>query len=878
MSLSRLLPRVARTVLAVATLAIGIEVQAASEWRTISRTIEYRSEGALVTRGDSAWLFNGFDRDVDIQPSVERYDVRSNRWTLLGGTSTSRARANAVTHNGTVRVGDEVWLIGGRVGDHPGRVSDQVWIYDLDDGDWRRGPTLPGPFAGGGAALVNGRIHVFGGLDPQARCDVSTHHVLDLARPGAGWRTLGGAAAMPKPRNHFATAVVDGVIYAIGGQHGHDRCPSPANRPQLRFVHAFDPATGRWTRRADLPFPQSHAEPSTFAHDGRVWTIGGTVRQHATKVMVYDPATNRWQERRELALKRPLLAPGAAIFGERLFLFGGGAPRVQAPIRDTQVITLSARDVPPATPPLVANDDPTPVSGRAEWRINVGGPALTDAAGRRWLADAGSPSGGYTRGASRTWSGARGSVARRDVSADVPIALFATERYGHDRKRGLSWEFPVTPGRHEVRLHFAENWSGAFAPRRRVFDVLIEGELVADDVDVFAAVGARAALTRSFVVSSDARLSLGLRHVVQNPALKGIEIVRLGSGDDGVGTGANGGASGGAAGDTNGGTDGGTDDGATGGASGGTGGGTGDDAADGASGNAAPAELVESGDDVDFGDIVTGTRGTRTLGLTNAGGSPLTVTALAIDGASADDFTATLVGSREIGPGETRRVEIAFRPVVDGTREAVLLISHDGPSMLGLVSLSGRALADATVTASGTRRVVHRVNVGGPALPGHDGIAWSGDLGGAPAFAPTTPSRRYATTRPIALGAEAVRERVPATVFATERFATSRAKGLAWRFDVRPGRHEVRLHVAEIWPGAFAAGRRTFDVLVEGERVADALDVFDEADGADRGLTRSFLVASDDGRLDLALRHVVQNPSVKGIEILECLDGCPAAR
>ena len=252
--------RTIRKTIAFAFLAIGFEAHAASDWRTIANTVEPRSEGTLVTRGDSAWLFNGFDRNIDIQPSVERYDVRTNRWTRLGRTSTASSRANAVTHNGTVRVGDEVWVIGGRIGDSPGRVSNQVWIYDLDDGDWRRGPTLPVPFAGGGAALVDGRIHVFGGLDPFARCDIGAHHVLDLSRRGAGWRTLGRDAWMPSPRNHFATAVVDGVIYAIGGQHGHSGCNSPAGRPQSKLVHAFDPATGRWRRRADLPFAQSHAE------------------------------------------------------------------------------------------------------------------------------------------------------------------------------------------------------------------------------------------------------------------------------------------------------------------------------------------------------------------------------------------------------------------------------------------------------------------------------------------------------------------------------------------------------------------------------------------------------------------------------------------
>ena len=45
--------------------------------------------------------------------------------------------------------------------------------------------------------------------------------------------------------------MLNGLIYLIGGQTGHDQ--NPIDR---REVHAYDPTTNSWTRVADLPFPR----------------------------------------------------------------------------------------------------------------------------------------------------------------------------------------------------------------------------------------------------------------------------------------------------------------------------------------------------------------------------------------------------------------------------------------------------------------------------------------------------------------------------------------------------------------------------------------------------------------------------------------------
>jgi hypothetical protein len=92
----------------------------------------------------------------------------------------------------------------------------------------------------------------------------------------------------------------------------------------------------------------------------------------------------------------------------------------------------------------------------------------------------------------------------------------------------MRWDFPVDPGEYEVRLYFAEIYGGTMRVGARVFDVTVEGQLVLDDYDIYADAGAgNRGVMQSFVVTSDASLGIEFAHVVENPAVSGIEILRV---------------------------------------------------------------------------------------------------------------------------------------------------------------------------------------------------------------------------------------------------------------------------------------------------------------------------------------------------------------
>ena len=149
---------------------------------------------------------------------------------------------------------------------------------------------------------------------------------------------------------------------------------------------------------------------------------------------------------------------------------------------------------------FVKGTPPTPAV-----RINVGGPAFTDALGQSWFADQ-----GFTGGATYESAG--------PIAGPEDDALYTTERYG-----AFTYEFQVPPGRYMVHLRFAEIYDGITGPGQRVFSFAAEGQVLVADVDVHGAVGPRAALERTFHVDvTDGFLTLTSVPGVENPKLSAI--------------------------------------------------------------------------------------------------------------------------------------------------------------------------------------------------------------------------------------------------------------------------------------------------------------------------------------------------------------------
>ena len=135
--------------------------------------------------------------------------------------------------------------------------------------------------------------------------------------------------------------MLDGKIYALGGDHGHD-----VTQIDVSSCHRFDPATKKWTAIASLPDGRSHFESGTIIRDGRIIIVGGRCnsskppRNVVGDLLQYDPKADSW--RVVGAMPENLLAPAAAIISGRIVVTGGGLNNPRPLTATTRIAPLPA--------------------------------------------------------------------------------------------------------------------------------------------------------------------------------------------------------------------------------------------------------------------------------------------------------------------------------------------------------------------------------------------------------------------------------------------------------------------------------------------------------------------------------------------------------
>jgi len=158
---------------------------------------------------------------------------------------------------------------------------------------------------------------------------------------------------------------------------------------------------------------------------------------------------------------------------------------------------------------------------------------------------------------------------------------------------------------------------------------------------------------------------------------------------------------------------------------------------------------------------------------------------------------------------------------------------------------------DLSITARGgldRGTLVKAVNAGGPAFTARDGTVFAADT--------LNSGSTYQVNTAIA-GTD------DDALYQNER---SGAGGFTYSVPVANGTYIVDLYFAEIWSGNFAAGRRVFDVRLEGQTVLDDLDLFSRA-GANRAVVTEHLVTVTDGSLTLTTAPGLENPTLSAFAV-----------
>lgn len=167
--------------------------------------------------------------------------------------------------------GNQVFLLGGITQDAQGPGASTSWLAGQLAGgrvtEWRRGALPQEVRVHPTGELVNGRLYLIGGTGSQGT-------VLDSVRvatlgPDGLPRAFEPAPALPAPRSHHASIVVNKHILVMGG-FTTGQVPTG---DVLRSVHDATGALTGWEVVGQLPDPPWTS--SALVHRGWVWLVGG---------------------------------------------------------------------------------------------------------------------------------------------------------------------------------------------------------------------------------------------------------------------------------------------------------------------------------------------------------------------------------------------------------------------------------------------------------------------------------------------------------------------------------------------------------------------------------------------------------------------------
>lgn len=211
---------------------------------------------------------------------------------------------------------------------------------------WKAGPPLPAPVSNNAVAAVptDDGVSVFSfmGMDSTRGWDGVTDVAYRWDVGSDAWRTL---TPVPGPGRLASTAQrVGDRIYLFGGytvaEDGTER--------SVPDVNVYDPATGGWSRGADMPVPVDDAVSGVW-RDSLIFLVSGWHDDgNVDDVQIYDPATDRWTAATPIA-GTPVFGHTGTVVGD-LILYSDGVQVVDGDPRFAMDTAVWQGRIDPADP------------------------------------------------------------------------------------------------------------------------------------------------------------------------------------------------------------------------------------------------------------------------------------------------------------------------------------------------------------------------------------------------------------------------------------------------------------------------------------------------------------------------------------------------
>ncbi len=177
--------------------------------------------------------------------------------------------------------------------------------YDPVTNTWTAKANMPSPWIGVRGAVANGKIYTIGG-------NYNAHNCFEYNPVTNTWTEK---TPIPSDGGGALSATeYNGLIYTFGGS---TYSPWAA----LSTVYAYNPQTDTWTKKRDMPTPRFALK--TFLVNGKIYAIGGNHIQGTAmnKVEVYDPVTDTWVQGENMPVNLGWLT--GAVVNNKIYIIGG---------------------------------------------------------------------------------------------------------------------------------------------------------------------------------------------------------------------------------------------------------------------------------------------------------------------------------------------------------------------------------------------------------------------------------------------------------------------------------------------------------------------------------------------------------------------------
>ncbi|XP_001359086.4 kelch-like ECH-associated protein 1B isoform X1 [Drosophila pseudoobscura] len=185
---------------------------------------------------------------------------------------------------------------------------DILEAYNVDDKTWTTLPNLRIPRSGLGAAFLKGKFYAVGGRNNNMCSSYDSDWVDRYSAISETWRPC---SPMSVPRHRVGVAVMDELMYAVGGSAGME---------YHNTVEYYDPDLDRWT--LVQPMHSKRLGVGVVVVNRLLYAIGGfDGNERLTSVECYHPENNEWSFLPSLQTGRS--GAGVAAINQFIYVVGG---------------------------------------------------------------------------------------------------------------------------------------------------------------------------------------------------------------------------------------------------------------------------------------------------------------------------------------------------------------------------------------------------------------------------------------------------------------------------------------------------------------------------------------------------------------------------